>query len=65
MEEDEDKNFAMLPHYSGYPVGFNGEGLSCDQFCEIVECQMEISNWNEHDAFNYAVQAFTGTVSEI
>ena len=34
------QNFVMLPHYSGNPVGLHGEGLSCDQFCEIVDSQI-------------------------
>ena len=45
--------------YSGNPVGLHGEGLSCDQFCEIVESQIETFKWTDQDAFNYAIQAFT------
>ena len=41
MSEMEDKDFVMLPRYSGNPVGLDGEGLSCEQFCAIVESQIE------------------------
>ena len=66
MVEDEDKNCftVMLPHYSGNPVGLHGEGLSCDQFCEIVESQIETFKWTDQDAFNYAIQAFTSPAQD-
>ncbi len=54
----------MLPHYSGNPVGHNGEGLSCDQFCEIVDNSVEQFKWTDHDAYSYAVQAFTSPANE-
>ena len=46
---DEDKDFVLLPHYSGNPVGHNGEGLSCEQFCAIVESQIETFKWTDQD----------------
>ena len=66
MVEDEDKNCftVMLPHYSGNPVGLHGEGLTCDQFCEIVESQIETFKWTDQDAFNYAIQAFTSPAQD-
>ena len=35
--------------YSGNPVGLHGEGLSCDQFCAIVENQIENYGWTDQD----------------
>lgn len=35
--------------YSGNPVGLHGEGLSCDQFCAIVENQIENYSWTDQD----------------
>ena len=65
MTDEDDKNFnVMLPHYSGNPVGHNGEGLSCDQFCEIVDNSVEQFKWTDHDAYSYAVQAFTSPANE-
>ena len=49
MSDDEDKDFVLLPHYSGNPVGHNGEGLSCEQFCAIVESQIETFKWTDQD----------------
>ena len=46
MSDDDDKDFVLLPHYSGNPVGHHGEGLSCDQFCAIVESQIGKGNKN-------------------
>ena len=65
MTDEDDKNFnVMLPHYSGNPVGHNGEGLSCDQFCEIVDNSAEQFKWTDHDAYSYAIQAFTSPANE-
>ena len=65
MTDEDDKNFnVMLPHYSGNPVGHNGEGLSCDQFCEIVDNSVEQFKWTDHDAYSYAIQAFTSPANE-
>lgn len=50
----------MLPHYSGNPVGVNGEGLSCDQFCTIVENQIDTFKWSSEEAFAHAIGALTG-----
>ena len=38
-----------LSCYSGNPVGLHGEGLSCDQFCAIVENQIENYGWTDQD----------------
>ena len=54
----------LLPRYSGNPVGLQGEGLSCDQFCAIVESQIETFKWSENEAFSHAVQAFTSPAME-
>ena len=53
-----------LPHYSGNPVGVQGEGLTCDQFCAIVENQIESFKWTQNEAFNYALRALTSPAME-
>ena len=55
MCDDEDLG-VFLPHYSGNPVGVEGEGLTCDQFCAIVENQIETFSWTQTEAFKYALQ---------
>ena len=54
----------LLPRYSGNPVGLQGEGLSCDQFCAIVESQIETFKWSDNEAFSHVVQAFTSPAME-
>ena len=54
----------LLPRYSGNPVGLQGEGLSCDQFCAIVESQIETFKWSDNEAFSHVLQAFTSPAME-